>query len=357
MDYIAVCAERLTIIDVTNPAVPTYADSIDTLALFGATPYFARVNGNYLYIGLIGGTIHIYDISSLPPILVGNFGPIANGPFDMFIDGAYAYVSHNIAFVPLAISIFDITNPILPVLVGTYLGPIGSYATKLFKNGNLLYATEISGGWGTLEIIDVTNPAAPVLAGFITTPIWSTQPIDVSVQGNFAFVSSLNGANLTTIDVTIPAAPAYVFDLAGMFANPHYFKIRGNHAFLCSFNWGPVDTGVNVIDISNPAATFVAGLIVGSGAPNFLADANDIILRGNMAYVAASTDDSLTVIDISNPVLPTFVANIMGLGAPNFLGGASSLSGVFTIAPPPPPPPPAAALRINRSYALSREEL
>jgi len=100
------------------------------------------------------------------------------------------------------------------------------------------------------------------------------------------------------------------------------------------------DNSLTIIDVTNPAAPVFVGNIAGAGAPNFLNNPWFVAIIGNYAYVCAAGDDSLTIIDVTNPAAPVFVGNIAGAGAPNFLGAVIGLSYFFFTPPPIPPSSP-----------------
>jgi hypothetical protein len=88
-----------------------------------------------------------------------------------------------------------------------------------------------------------------------------------------------------------------VLPLSPIGAPARRLTVSGNYAYIA------VDeTGLVVVDISNPTAPFVAGRYV---TPGF---AMDVVVSGNYAYV---TDDvkGFTVLDISNPANPSLVGS------------------------------------------------
>lgn len=84
-----------------------------------------------------------------------------------------------------------------------------SNPSNVFVSGN--YAYVVSAGRNALEIVDVSNPTAPVHAGSITNGAGGallTSPQDVKKSGNYAYVASYGSNALEIVDVSNPTAPA-----------------------------------------------------------------------------------------------------------------------------------------------------
>ncbi|NCS55245.1 MAG: hypothetical protein GPJ23_24740 [Microcystis aeruginosa G13-05] len=117
----------------------------------------------------------------------------------------------------------------------------------------------------------------------------------VQVVGNYAYVAD-GGLGLQIIDISNPAAPT----LKGNYNTSGYARgvqVVGNYAYVAN------DTsGLQIIDISNPAAPTLKGNYNTSGR------ADDVQVVGNYAYVADQYS-GLQIIDISNPVAPTLKGN------------------------------------------------
>lgn len=102
-------------------------------------------------------------------------------------------------------------------------------------------------------------------------------------------------------------------------------QAAGNYAYMVR-NDGTPD--FLVIDITNPAASFVTGFLALTGVPT------NIYILGNYAYVSNTSDaEELQIIDISNPSSPTVVGIYNAPGTANangvFVAGATAYL-VFT---------------------------
>ena len=62
-------------------------------------------------------------------------------------------------------------------------------------------------------------------------------------------------------------------------------------------------SGLQIVDISNPAAPFIRGAVDTPG------DASDVIVAGALAYIADGTS-GLQIIDVSNPAAPKLVRSV-----------------------------------------------
>jgi RHS repeat-associated protein len=117
----------------------------------------------------------------------------------------------------------------------------------------------------------------------------------VQIVGNYAYVAD-SGSGLQIIDISNPAAPT----LKGNYNTSDYawdVQIVGNYAYVAD-----IVSGLQIIDISNPATPTFKGNYNTSGY------ANGVQVVGNYAYVADS-GSGLQIIDISNPVAPTLKGN------------------------------------------------
>ena len=134
------------------------------------------------------------------------------------------------------------------------------------------------------------SPAAALIP--VTTVPLGTAAHDMKVVGTFAYVATESG--MTVLDVSNPAAPVVL----GTFATPGPCQgiDVGAHAYLaCELS------GIFVVDISNPAAPTLVGSLRLPG------DSRDVAVKGDVLYVA-SFGGELYVVSLANPSRPTQVA-------------------------------------------------
>jgi hypothetical protein len=132
----------------------------------------------------------------------------------------------------------------------------------------------------------------PVEVGAFVTPSFAR---DVEVVGGLAYVAdSYTGSvdsGLRIIDVSNPALPVAL----GSLSTPNSandVEVVGDLAYLAGKG-----AGLRVIDVSNPAFPVELGALV---TPRY---ASGVAVVGNLAYVADRTS-GLRVLDVSNPAFP-----------------------------------------------------
>ncbi len=152
----------------------------------------------------------------------------------------------------------------------------------------------------------------------------------VIVDGNYAYVSAIGGGlnghgALTVIDVSDPADPVIVGTLEGLGAVNHMntpvgLSKVGNYIFVCAYG----EQYFNVVDVSDPAnPTYATGLnlktAIGSGNPQ----PREVVIVDDYAYVTAGegnqSNDGLFIIDISDPFAMSLIGMVQGGSEPNYL--------------------------------------
>ncbi len=254
------------------------------------TPGDARevaVVGDYAYI-CDWGTLRIVDVSDpSTPVEVGSYSPpYGDGPcMTMAVAGNYVYTGGY-----YRLNILDVTNPASPVLVG--------YANGLDIPGGMAvagaYAYVVdthdtgSGYLYRLLIFDVSSVNNPFLiSGFSFT---SVSP-DVAVVGSYAYVANVD-SGLRVINVSNPYAPVEVgyYDSPG---NPGGVTIAGNYAYLSETGYG-----LRIVDISNPTTPFQVSLYHPAG---YYVE-NSAVAWG-YAYLAVG-ETGVVMVNVSNPAAP-----------------------------------------------------
>ena len=120
----------------------------------------------------------------------------------------------------------------------------------------------------------------------------------MEVSGNYAYLAE-DSSGLEVLDISNPAAPTKVgsYATSGLL---HSVEVSGNYAYLAEDS-----SGLEVLDISNPAAPTKVG------SYNTLGNAYAVVVSETHAYIA---DGDLTVLDISNPAAPTEVGRYGSIG-------------------------------------------
>jgi hypothetical protein len=244
-------------------------------------------DGNYLYIASTGSS-YFYVVNISDPTNPFNISRllVANTPGSLYgisVAGNYVYL----ATQNKGLTVIDVTNPLSPVEVfqegGTLNKSIGVYVY-----GNYVYTTnyQTAAPWTVryLKIWTITNPAIPVLIGTYTLPA-GTKPAEVIVYGTTAFVSDLNTSSIQIVDVTNPLAFNYLASLqaSALFNVTNSVSVDGNFAYVTSGDNVTYGGAIDLFDITNLSAPVkkktiqqgVAGSVFGAS-----------ILSGNLLYVA-----------------------------------------------------------------------
>ena len=164
-------------------------------------------------------------------------------------------------------------------LVADYWGTVSGIDVE----GNLAV---IASGWTGLRMVWIEDPNQPVEIGKIELP---GQAIEVVVQGDYAYVATVQGDGFTIINIANPEQPFVVGTLPVSSRN---VTVSGNYAYLI------VSGVLRVIDISNPSQPVQVGTLVAGSLYN-------LAVNGDYVY---AVDGSLYVIDVSEPDSP-FVVN------------------------------------------------
>lgn len=160
--------------------------------------------------------------------------------------------------------------------------------------GNTAYVAD-----GNLAVVDITIPSEPVFIGSAATAGSSR---DVVVAGGYAYVADYTeGMQIFDLfSLNIPVwvggvdTPGYAFGIA----------VQGDYVYLADCDHPYEDSGLVVIDVSDPAAPVIMGTadIPGGRALN-------VVVRESLAYVA-SDNAGLNIIDVSDPENPVIIGNV-----------------------------------------------
>ena len=215
----------------------------------------------------------------------------------IYINDAYGIdVSGNIAYIAesnAGLTIYDISNPSSPILVGQRILPSSAKDVKVI--GNLAYvAAEYAG----LRIIDISNPSNPVEIGFFDSP---GRSFDVEVRDTFAYLADYTGG-FFCIDISNPANPIVVNEYPASDAVID-IELKDSLAYYTDGY-----SGIKVLDISDPNNL---ELIDSLYIPYWCLG---IKVSGDYAYVAAWDNGGLRIVDVSDP------ANMQEVGFYNTWG-------------------------------------
>lgn len=282
--YAYVSGGDFTIIDISDPAAPYVASSLS----FGLDPAEGvAISGSYAYVACYWAGLKIVDISD--PFSPQVLGSVETGSIAMNVDvsGSYAYVAHQ----GRDVVIVDVSDPAAPAIAGTL--DTESAHRNIAVSGSYAYMVS-SHNSGVMEVVDISDPSSPRIVGSLDT---GGMPENIVISGSYAYAI---GAEITVIDISDPTSPYVVNALfPGSFAVAVDLAIAGPLAYVAYRQADSYDAGgLTVIDISHPLQLPIVETL---NQPDYV-DSNDIVVSGSFAYTAGSS--GLQVIDISAPAAP-----------------------------------------------------
>jgi len=272
---------------ITGIGSPNYLQNATNLA----------VSGDYVYVtGTDDDTLVVFDISDVAngnitkkAHITGAGSPnYLNSPIGVFVSGDYAFVT---SYSDHALSVFDISD---------------------VANGNITKKAHISG---------------------THSPNYLAWPSDVFVEGDYAYVTSRDDDALVVFDIS-DVANGNITKKAHITGagSPNYLNgaydvsVVGDYAYVSTI----FDNSLVAFDISDVANGNITkkAHIAGAGSPNYLGLSAGIVVAGDYAYVASASDNSLGAFDISDVANGniTLEDNIQGDGSPNYLDWAYGLA-------------------------------
>jgi hypothetical protein len=154
--------------------------------------------------------------------------------------------------------------------------------------------------------------------------------VAISGSGTYAYVTAFNAKRATPIDVTNPSAPIVNTPLsdATHLPAPADLAVQGNYLYVANQSSSNEFT---VLDVSNPASPkWVASI-----TSPLLSGAYRIHVKGDFAYVSASSASTVAAIDISDPTHPRIAGTVTD-PAPSITTGLDvDPSGTYVIATSP----------------------
>ncbi len=273
------------VVNVSDPTTPRevyYDDS--RKGGYAQLPTGLIVEGNYAYISDANYPLHIYDVSNpqKPAELGAVYDPHhPNGAFDIVIYGNVAYLSGSgskHAFYPgEGLWIVDISNPHQPKPAG--LIDVPNRHWQLAIHSHYLYAVDVATDNEqsepiALRVFDLSNPLHPIQVTHI--PLSESNIVDVLVDETHLYLS-LAPSTLKVFDLTNPSQPVEVATHPLM--SPGIPKVEKEDNILLAGSLVAYD----ISDLKTPifsGAAIVPGILV------FEARAIDMV--ENMVFVATA---------------------------------------------------------------------
>ena len=264
--------------------------------------------------------------------------------------GVIGGVEHALAtsYSDHALVVVDVSTPSSPTLAGVLRGAgapnylDGARDVAFGVIGGVEHAVGASYSNSALVVVDVSTPSSPTLAGVLRgggAPNYlnTASGVAFGVIGGVehALAVGYSESAVVVVDVSTPSSPTLAGVLQGTGA-PNYlggsvavaFGVIGGveHAVAA----GSINDALVVVDVSTPSSPTLAGVLRGAGAPNYLDGVGGVefatIGGVEHALAVSYTDDALAVVDVSTPSSPTLAGVLRGAGAPNYLDGVSGVS-------------------------------
>ena len=279
--YISYTGDGLRIIDVSNPSNPREAGICADIFVVGGL----AVSGKFAFC-IAGPGLCIVDISSPSnPNLAATFDlPSDQHDFiGIAVQGNYAYVSgtKRISSEEFAtLVIVDISDPLNPSTVGTYVCPVQSRSFGgIALSGN--YAYLVVGDYSIIEssragmrVINISNPANPTEISHYISDGGKWWHKDLVVRGNYAF---LGGNWLTIIDISNPESPSEIYSQELNNYWPGYqVGLSGDYAYLGN---------LRIFDISDPKYSYEALRYYGEDTPGTAVSGNFVYVLGSLTIL------------------------------------------------------------------------
>lgn len=242
--------------------------------------------------------LSIIDITNSPPVEVGfvpSIYPGSSDSKDVKVYENYAFLINENA----PIQIIDLSDPGNPQTVQTIELESGSGSHNCYVYNGYLFVVgnHIIGG---MEIFDITNPLSPLRVG-------SFEPFyyhDVYVRNDTAFAAGIYGNGIDIIDVSSVEEPSLIarFNYPNSGAHNVWTTEDGRYVFVGD-EIGHAGNHTRVFDISDTEnIEYVADIIIDSSAI-----AHNCYVKGDLLFIGHYTE-GVRVFDVSNPEIPVEIA-------------------------------------------------
>ena len=384
-------AGELTAVDISNPAAPAIAGhSLASPNLIGGSN--VAISGGYAFVVSKnrnaspdstpgncttgnnddgkGNSLTILDIQTDPanPSIVGTVRDTGKlfGSYGIAVSSHYAYVAYQglLGGQPCVpdtstggFSVIDISSPGLPAIVANidngslpapYTGQnLFDHSTSVQVAGHYAYVTAFNAA--NFTVIDISNPTSPQIVGTVHDNTQMALPVDIALQGNYAYVAdqaSGSSPKLTVVDISNPASPKIVAtDIDAALNGAYRIRVRGDFAYLS----GSSAQTISAVDISSPASPRTAGFVYD---PNHLNKTTGLDLDPTGAYVVASSPYLPTESNTTYPPYP------LQSGGPTATGTISVITLdpvaiAVSIASASEPPNPTAQTSASFSFSVN----
>ena len=244
---------------------------------FGAEEIVVQDRYAYIATGLSG--LQILDVSDPENIRITGYYDYPDDASDLAVEGNYAYIADDTT----GLWIVDISDPSMPEAV-SLVDLLGSVVDVTVRDGFAFVAAD---GFG---VIDVSDPENWDILHHIDT----LTCYDVWVDGNYAYIRTIQRYDMLIVDISVEENP----EIVGSFENLNIrtvldFAVEDNLAYVVT------DRSLQIIDVGNPQEP----VEIGSYRIEDYSDQRRLEVVGGLAYVEDRYSNFI-IFDISDPEQP-----------------------------------------------------
>lgn len=270
----------LILYDVSNPFEPTIVSEVSSLINWDDEQNRLAVKGNlaFVYNNLI---LRIFDFTNLKdPVEVNTYYLSA---MDLKVVGSQVYMAWG------SLQVFDFSSIEIPTLLGSYYLYGTVYDAQVVNS--YLYTTDYN---QKLHILNIAN-----LDDLHSESALPDYGHDLKVIGNLLYLNRFN-AGFEIWDIADPRNPV----LLSLYKPDHgsytTMTTDGNYVYITELLGGTRGTGLNIIDVLDPANPVFKGVVDNIG------NAVEIEVVGSLVYIAIGSG-GLSIVDVSNVTQPTII--------------------------------------------------
>ncbi len=293
------------------------AGSGGTAGLVPAPPAGSAANGNFLS---ASGAFAFVD-QSLPRVadfaLVRQvLGPNSVTKFQnvvIYTFGNKTYACISGGLVNGTLTIFDVSNPMAPLLLGSN-NYLGSYNTQVATISGVVYAFIPSNGGSTLFIVNITNPSVLVNVGSIAITGGAGALYSCRYNAGYVYIAT-QSKGLTVVDVgggsASLAAPVQIYQEGGTLNKSFGIEISGSTLYTTNFQttFPAAVRYLKTWTFATPSAPVLVNTFPITGGPlTTSVKSLGLTISGNTAFVTDTNQNVIHLIDITTPANPVYLS-------------------------------------------------
>jgi hypothetical protein len=270
-DNLIVSRSRLTVVDVSNPAMANIVNNFDTPS---GRSYGIDVDGDLLYL-CEGAQFSILDITSIEnPQIVATLNDSYTLLYDMCFNNGYVYTPDYLD----TIRVFDVDPPQSLESIATL--DLVNNCKNICSSGSYLYVIDDY----TLNITDISNPTLPVIVNAFVPGLF--RPLSADVDNDYAYVGC-RGRAFIIVDVN-PPLTAEVLKTVNLPDDGDDVSAVYGYAFIASGNCVAV-TDVDPVDQAH------VELVIGVPEGNTV---KMVHVQNGFAYIGLDMGGGIRIIDL-----------------------------------------------------------